>query len=510
MNTGISMTGAGHWPQTKVFVWLACAGLAGLADVMFWGQPVGCSAAVFAGAVIAAHLGRVPGVWKFGLGRVMAVLAVVSVLALVEEPSPLALLVVFAGLGTLVLVARREVALADRVSAWMLNWVTLLATIPVRIFLDNVIVARWLRRHPQAAGRIERAAVFIAWWVLPVLAGMVFIGLFALANPIIEKWLREGFDQLWRLFDWLAILNFARVVLWIVVAVGAYGLLRYRRIKVRRRESGAVRVPPVVAQAAWLQTLTGPGMIIRCLAVFNAVFAVQSGLDMVYLFGGAKLPAGMTYAHYAHRGAYPLVFTALLAGLFVVAAFKSGGAAQRSAWSRRFVYVWIGQNVFLLISTIWRLWLYVDAYSLTRLRVAAMIWIALVGLGFLWIVGRIAGGRSNAWLWRMNAVTLLGVLYVCAFVNFDGLIADFNVRHCREVTGEGVAMDIGYLRELGPEALPALGWLRERDEGQRGAIDAARAALTGELKEEMRDWRGWTYRRWRVAPAEARVEVARN
>jgi len=251
-------------------------------------------------------------------------------------------------------------------------------------------------------------------------------------------------------------------------------------------------------------------MIIRCLAVFNAVFAVQSGLDMVYLFGGAKLPAGMTYAHYAHRGAYPLVFTALLAGLFVVAAFKSGGAAQRSAWSRRFVYVWIGQNVFLLISTIWRLWLYVDAYSLTRLRVAAMIWIALVGLGFLWIVGRIAGGRSNAWLWRMNAVTLLGVLYVCAFVNFDGLIADFNVRHCREVTGEGVAMDIGYLRELGPEALPALGWLRERDEGQRGAIDAARAALTGELKEEMRDWRGWTYRRWRVAPAEARVEVARN
>ena len=62
-------------------------------------------------------------------------------------------------------------------------------------------------------------------------------------------------------------------------------------------------------------------------------------------------------------------------------------------------------------------------------------------------------------------------------------------------------MDIGYLRELGPEALPALGWLRERDEGQRGVIDAARAALTGELKEEMRDWRGWTYRRWRAVPA---------
>ncbi len=500
-----------HWVfRSKTFVWLACAGLAALFDGLFWGHPLGWSAVIFAGVVVAVHLGRAPGLWRFGWGRVMAVLAAGLVLALVEEPSPLALLVVFAGLGTLVLVAQREMALADRVSAWMRNWILLLATIPVRILLDNVIVVRWLRRHPQAAGRIARAATFIAWWVLPVIAGAVFVGLFALANPIIERWLRDGLENAWRLLDGLAFLNVTRVLLWIVVAVGAYGLLRYRRMRVRRREAGVVRAEPVMARAAWIQTLSGPGMIIRCLVVFNAVFVVQSGLDLVYLFGGAKLPAGMTYAHYAHRGAYPLVFTALLAGWFVLLAFKTGGAGQRSAWSRRLVYAWIGQNVFLLVSTIWRLWLYVDAYSLTRLRVAAMIWITLVGLGFFWIAGRIIRARSNAWLWRMNAVTLLGVLYVCAFVNFDGLIADFNVRHCREVTGVGVAIDIGYLERLGPEALPALAWLGARDAGQGAEIERARQALLAELRAELQDWRGWTYRRWRAAPAEVRGEVARN
>ena len=35
----------------------------------------------------------------------------------------------------------------------------------------------------------------------------------------------------------------------------------------------------------------GVGLVVRCLLVFNAVFVVQNGLDLLYLFGGAKLPS---------------------------------------------------------------------------------------------------------------------------------------------------------------------------------------------------------------------------
>ncbi len=51
----------------------------------------------------------------------------------------------------------------------------------------------------------------------------------------------------------------------------------------------------------------------------------------------------MSYAEYAHRGAYPLVFTALLAGVFVLVSFRPGGAAQRSRWARGLVQLWIAQ-----------------------------------------------------------------------------------------------------------------------------------------------------------------------
>ncbi len=70
--------------------------------------------------------------------------------------------------------------------------------------------------------------------------------------------------------------------------------------------------------------LFGKAAILRALIVFNLMFAVQTVLDAAYLWGGVALPDGMTYASYAHRGAYPLIVTALIAAGFVLAALQAG------------------------------------------------------------------------------------------------------------------------------------------------------------------------------------------
>ncbi len=57
----------------------------------------------------------------------------------------------------------------------------------------------------------------------------------------------------------------------------------------------------------------GRSAILNSLILFNALFAVQTILDLIYLWGGVRLPDGLSYAEYAHRGAHPLIATALLA-----------------------------------------------------------------------------------------------------------------------------------------------------------------------------------------------------
>jgi len=113
------------------------------------------------------------------------------------------------------------------------------------------------------------------------------------------------------------------------------------------------------------------------LVLFNAMFALQTGLDLTYLWSGAALPAGMTHAEYAHRGAYPLVATALLAGGF---ALMSRPFAAESRLVRGLLLAWVGQNVALVISSLYRLDMYVAEYGLTYLRVHAGIWMVLVAV----------------------------------------------------------------------------------------------------------------------------------
>ena len=74
--------------------------------------------------------------------------------------------------------------------------------------------------------------------------------------------------------------------------------------------------------------LFGKAAILRSLIVFNLMFAVQTMLDAAYLWGGVALPDGMSYASYAHRGAYPLIVTALLAAGFVLVAMRPGSATS--------------------------------------------------------------------------------------------------------------------------------------------------------------------------------------
>jgi hypothetical protein len=151
-----------------------------------------------------------------------------------------------------------------------------------------------------------------------------------------------------------------------------------------------------------------------------------------------------------------------------------------------------------------------------------MIWFLLVALGLVYIVRRIVSGRSNTWLVNINAVTALLVLYPCCFINFDGLIAGYNVRHCAESGGRGWPLSIDYLETLGTPALPALDAIREKladvsapaetggewrtrwsgdyyvNVSCRAQADAVSAKLHAQLDAELSDWRTWTWRRERI------------
>jgi hypothetical protein len=372
--------------------------------------------------------------------------------------------------------------------AW--RWLCALVQAPARLLghlrADRRLVKAWRLLH---GARIPGAGLLI--WMLPLALGIGFSALFGVANPVIGQWFTGLGEWLISWFDAERLLPTpTRIVLWWGIAALAWTLLRVRPPRLLPRRS---RIPTV--------EIDRNGLVLRSLMVVNAVFAVQVAMDVGYLAGGLRLPEGMTYATYAHRGAWPLLIAALVSAALVLVAFKPGGVAERSPWARRLVLLWLAQNVALTVAAAWRLWLYVDAYGLSEWRLAAAIWMGLVAVGLVLIAVRIVLGRNNRWLIDSNIGATLATLLLCCWLDIGGTVAWHNVRHCQEVGGDGVAIDLEYLRSLGGGTTPALTWLAEhsRDAGvarRARAIAAQQSAATAEV---LADWRAWTWVRARVA-----------
>lgn len=460
--------------------------LTALADFLFFRQYVGVSLVLFiialaAAALAANHTGddaRVPTPY--------AVILVAALLPGLEDINVMSVLIAAFGIGCFALGVTG--ALNGGVTERLMTVGWLLASGPLQLMRDLPLLQRWANQRGAPA-----SLTALKGWVVPLGLGAVFVALFAAANPVIANWLAQ-----WNTGDTLKQLNLARVMFWcfIVIAVWGFVGVSSRFAFPRFEETANDQLSDIDLSSIFTDTA-----ILRSLVLFNLLFAVQTVMDVHYLWRGAALPDGMTYATYAHRGAYPLIVTALLAAAFVLAAMRPDTVAECSPRMRALVFLWVGQNVLLVMSAILRLNLYVETYLLTYWRVAAFIWMAIIAIGLVLIVVRVVLYRSNAWLIGANLVVLVVTIYVCSFVNFASVVASYNVTQ-----SAGRTLDLPYLTGLGPQAIPALDRYIAASEKWNLSyspllreLRAHRDYYAGAHTARVQNWRAWTFRSWRLS-----------
>lgn len=471
--------------------------LAAAADWLFFDGPTGVSLCVFIGLVAVAVLaGNRLRANRREAAAATATLAL-CLLPSIETTGFLALCFGFGGLAafTLGMTGRLRVP-----------WPTALRR--SGILLTGNAAARLRRAVAQRRGRrsvsgLRAVLSTLGAWVIPAAIGLLFIRLFASANPVFESWIGL-LDLRWILMD----LQPARYAFWLVVAFAVVPFVRVPAFRQRPRVKAA--------GARTGSSGIGGGLVLRSLIVVNLVFALQTGLDLVYLWGGAALPPGVTHAEDAQDAAHVLVLSALLAAGLVLLAGPAALTPERSGSRtaiRVLLHAWIAQNVVLVLSAMLRLELYVETYALTEARVMAFVWMGLVATGLVLIEWRLAFARTARWLLGSNLMSLAVALYAVTLVDVAALVARYNVAHSREFTGTGAPLDRSYLCLLGGSALPAIDAFLERrrsaaapgTEDWTTPIPPAEHHLTDcasglrrEFADRPGDWRGWTFREHRL------------
>ena len=454
---------------------VAVLGLVGLADLSVVSGGVGAMLGLFGLAWLGAVSGLRPAVLRDRRGSGALVLAGACCAVLVDHPTLVGWGLFWAAISTAA-ISPRTGAFADA-GEWSRR-LSIHACVSVKGPTDDLGRLKRLQSRPELFRTLLLGAV------LPVGGGMLFLLLFARANPIIGHAL-QGIE----LPD-LSFALFWRAAFWLLVGMAVWATLRPARRP--RPVASSAQLQPA---RAWLFSVS-TGSVISALAVFNALFALENGLDLAFLWSGAPLPAGVTLADYAHRGAYPLIFTALLAGGFSLLLLRKGSPTAANPLVRWLVGVWVAQNVLLSASSLLRTADYVQAYSLTRFRIAALLWMGLVTLGLALIGWRLARNKSAAWLINANALALAIVLVFVSVSDLGAIAAWWNVRHARDLGGHGVDLDVCYFEWLGSSALLPL---LDVEAQSRSPLLRARAAFVRRqdmeaLGKAQADWHSWSWR----------------
>ena len=232
------------------------------------------------------------------------------------------------------------------------------------------------------------------------------------------------------------------------------------------------------------------------------LFGLFVAIQFQYFFGGNAAvveTTGLSYAEYARKGFFELVWVAGLALPLLVGAHAVAPQESRRevALFRVLATVLTGLLFVVMASAMTRMQIYVESYGLTPLRVsvsAFMLWLALV---LCWFLASLFRGSMQ----RFAAGGVAAGLAVIAALNFatpDKIAAQYNVVRF----GSSADLDVGHLAELGPESVPVVlaHWSSLSEGAQKRVSEKYEERWSAQA-----DWRGST-----VSGLAARVAIARK
>jgi hypothetical protein len=199
--------------------------------------------------------------------------------------------------------------------------------------------------------------------------------------------------------------------------------------------------------------------VATALAALDLLFLAFVAVQFRYLFGGdalVQVTPDLTYAEYARRGFFELVFAvALVVPVLLGADWLLVRRRLRDhVVFRSLAGVQIGLVLGITASALHRLRLYHGTYGLTESRFFAMVLLFWIGAMLLWFAVTVLRGRRGSFAFGALASGLATIASLFV-INPDAIIARTNVARM-ESADASVRFDVAYATSLSGDAVPVL------------------------------------------------------
>lgn len=229
-----------------------------------------------------------------------------------------------------------------------------------------------------------------------------------------------------------------------------------------------------------------PVVAITVNAMLGVVYLIFSMIQILYLFmGRLSLPKGATYAEYARQGFFQLLLVCIINMTLVLFCLYK---FRESRVLKGMLALISGCTYIMIASSALRMYMYVETYDLSYLRVLVFWGLGLIFLMMIGIVLFIFYRKFPLFKYCMVVVT---ILYLgLAYARPDYMIASYNLNE-QHIRGN---VDWRYLSRLSADAVPAVAEAMEREEGGEFSEDLNELYVSEDFEES--GLRGFNFSRY--------------
>jgi hypothetical protein len=303
------------------------------------------------------------------------------------------------------------------------------------------------RKETNSLKRLHLKKVILV--TLPILIAFLFVFLYQSANPIFSAFL-EKIDLDLISFSWLFFTLFAFLFL--------FGCLFPRKGK-KLSELDEVQSTDLQQKTSYDPLIIlGKEMFVKdeffsgklLFILLNTILLLVNILDFDFIFITKTLPDNMTFASFLHQGVGTLVFSIIISIVIILFYFRGElNFVKTNKTLKILATLWVLQNIFLLISVCLKNDMYIEFYGLTYKRIGIYVYALLTSIGLLSTLLKIYQTKSNIYLIRFNGWSFFLVLVLSAFIHWDQLVVDHNLKSKGEI-------DFYYLLSMSDTTLPSL------------------------------------------------------
>ena len=452
-------------PSSSLKLLLSIAG-AVLFNIIFWNEKLALNSLLFDGFILCSTFYLYPTSIKKPAVKYLLLAHLITVTTVVVHNTILSKLAFSATLLLLIIFVQyihRSVWFAS--GSILMNY----------IFMIPNYWALIKHTSPQK-NRWKTVRKIVRFVIIPILLLFVFMLLYNLANSIFSQMINEAATAMSKIFaHFFDVISWQRLGFLLIGFFLTGGLLLKSSISYfsdedQKKNDNLKRIKNNLLQwkkTHWFELINflmgrfANGVMalrnenstgIISLAMLNALLLFINCIDMVYVWFGFSYTGTINLSKYVHEGAGLLIFSIVLAMLLLLFFFRGNlNFYKKNKWLKQLAFLWILQNIVLVISVLLRDWYYIQHYGLAYKRIGVLIFLLMVLTGLFTVFMKIQLNKTSYFLMRVNGWFAIILLVLTSCIHWDETIASYNLSQ-----KDHIELDVKFLLSLSDKTLPLL------------------------------------------------------